>query len=619
MTKYQRLFALLLTSLLICCAHGSHIRNLNQKSSSKLRSQKLDSIFDNSTLGETTLTVSEEEWNKLLSYTHSKNYSINIKGDYTYQKNGKTYNMKEIALRVRGNTSKQPPEKTKTHNTENPQYQQAHFRLKFTEYHDEDDSPENKKIYHMEGAAKGMNIKYMKSDKSYVQEVYSYDLFQRFGVWTSPRASYTKLYVTVGNSKKAYFGMYKATEQINKQYLKARVGKDLFSNDDGNLWKCLYQYTGPADLKPSNLDKKIAEEYWNDTDKKYYTPTYTLKTNDKTENDKQKAETELREFITKLNDKTGVEFENWIEGAFDVDGYLRTVAVNVAVGMWDDYWSNYNNYYLYFDGTGKAFFIPYDYDNTLGVTNSGLMLDPGRKNPLEWGKTGADDAPLTNKILAIKKYNDQYKEYLRELIDPKNDLFDANRSEARIEKWYEQIEAGSDKNLYDVSYRKGRSDWDITKWYSSSLYMLNGDSKNYFKVRTTAIKRALGMEVSVEEQKNIVQELPKNLYERLGYRFDGDKIIFIFNPNIYNMKQEGITAVSLRASFNEWGAENPKYPLKKQADGTWTTTLDKSIAINKEFKYSTNIKEWIGASNMMPDYAIPAEYQRETNIKILEQ
>ncbi len=84
------------------------------------------------------------------------------------------------------------------------------------------------------------------------------------------------------------------------------------------------------------------------------------------------------------------------------------------------------------------------------------------------------------------------------------------------------------------------------------------------------------------------------------------------------MEQDGITAVSLRTSFNFWGTENPKYPLQRQSDGTWTTTLDKSLASGKEFKFSTNTKEWIGAGNMMSDYEIPASYQREGNIKIIE-
>jgi spore coat protein CotH len=53
----------------------------------------------------------------------------------------------------------------------------------------------------------------------------------------------------------------------------------------------------------------------------------------------------------------------------DVDLFLKTYAVSVIVGMWDDYWAdNGNNYYFYFDSDGKVYFIPYDYDNSMGIT-----------------------------------------------------------------------------------------------------------------------------------------------------------------------------------------------------------------------------------------------------------
>ena len=70
------------------------------------------------------------------------------------------------------------------------------------------------------------------------------------------------------------------------------------------------------------------------------------------------------------------------ETAMDVPLLLKTYAVNVAVGMWDDYWNNSNNYYFYFNPKGQFFFIPYDYDNTLGTSmDCGVIQDSGRKDP----------------------------------------------------------------------------------------------------------------------------------------------------------------------------------------------------------------------------------------------
>ena len=72
-----------------------------------------------------------------------------------------------------------------------------------------------------------MNLKWLKDDATYVREMYCYDLFRRFGVWTGIDNTYCKLYLHVeGDSKETYYGVYEMLEPIDKQYLKRR--KSLF-------------------------------------------------------------------------------------------------------------------------------------------------------------------------------------------------------------------------------------------------------------------------------------------------------------------------------------------------------------------------------------------------------
>ena len=101
------------------------------------------------------------------------------------------------------------------------------------------------------------------------------------------------------------------------------------------------------------------------------------------------AKAQLQDFIAKLNGKSDESFKKWISEVCDVELLMRTYAVNVAVGMWDDMWNNGNNYYLYFNSLDKlnykVFFIPYDYDNTLGTSN---CYDPAKQNPTQWGGMG---------------------------------------------------------------------------------------------------------------------------------------------------------------------------------------------------------------------------------------
>ena len=120
---------------------------------------------------------------------------------------------------------------------------------------------------------------------------------------------------------------------------------------------------------------------------------YDLKTND---DQLGPAKDELSNFITNFNTLTDTAFLNWVNKNMDVNFFLKTYAVNVMVGMWDDYWVNSNNFYFYFDPQGKAWFIPYDYDNTLGT--SLLMENSGTQDLLHWGNS---DNPLVEKLLSF--------------------------------------------------------------------------------------------------------------------------------------------------------------------------------------------------------------------------
>lgn len=605
------------------------------------RMEALTALFDNTTLGTITLTISEDQWKQMISNTNNKKKDSYVKADFEYKKDGAVYKMSEIGIRNRGNSTYRPPE-------DNGKLQQAHFRLKFHEYHDDN-------AHHMEKALKGMNLKFMVSDSSYVQEMYSYDLFRRFGVWTAPLCCYVKLYIKIGDKEPAYYGVYKAIEPIGKQYIKARVADDKFADDEGNLWKCLYQ-GGPADLKDTDNNKF-------GVDKGSYAPTYSLKTN---EEDLNSVKEELKTFIKNLNSKSGSEFESWIATNFDVDGFLKTLAVSVACGMWDDYWRNSNNYYLYFDGV-KTFFIPYDYDNCLGVPHDGLMSEPAERDPLEWGN--GNESPLVDKILNIAKYKEKYKEYLRELIEPENKCFTIEDSKARINTWYDLIR--SHTTGYDASTtfnKDGKSDWSFQEGKPSSKYDLILDNNNYFAIRIAAIAKAAGGKLptytvtfdpdggefsgdnsgktSVTVNDVIEGANPESLvsvtkadskflgwydgdekvigitsnvsltakwFETIegifGYKVDTDSktITFTFDPAMYGMKVSDIESIWILGTFNGWNQENKDYTLTDDGNGVFTGTF--GLPDNKaEFKYYINGKEWFGAQDRTDEYKIPEEY-----------
>ena len=133
------------------------------------------------------------------------------------------------------------------------------------------------------------------------------------------------------------------------------ANRSSFFTTKGNLWKANW---GASLKDPSTSNMGIEDVTLTYTN----TPIYDYKGS---KSNLEAAKSQLADFITNINNRTGDDFKNYISQKMDVNLFLKTYAVNVTVGMWDDYWNNSNNYYFYFDEAGKFYFIPYDYDLSL--------------------------------------------------------------------------------------------------------------------------------------------------------------------------------------------------------------------------------------------------------------
>ena len=417
-------------------------------------------IFDITSIPQITLEISTAEWNNLLSYfDQNPDNQEYIKTDFSFLKDGKTIALTNVGMRIRGNTSRRRPEGTtgQVHNPINTPWHHASFALNYKKY---------VKGQKMAGEEK-INLKWFKDDPTYVREVYCYDLFEKFGVWTAPQSSYCRLSIKIKEDPNVvYYGVYQLVEPVDKQYIENRLNK--YADSNGNLWKSSWG----ADFKSTDQTQMGIE---NITLTSTYTPVYDLKTNDTA---LVAAKNQLSDFISNLNLKTGDDFKTWISGKMDVELFLKTYAVNVMCGMWDDYWCNKNNFYFYFDSTGKFYFIPYDYDNTLGT--SAIVTNSGTQDLLNWGN---NTYPLVEKILAIPQYKALYIGYIKDLCNSNNDYFYVDKSIARINKWQININAyiNNDTKEDTVILDKPAS------WGNCSFYRLLDSNNNYFKIRAANI------------------------------------------------------------------------------------------------------------------------------------
>ena len=426
-----------------------------------------DYVWDDKALPEIHLDVSLSEWNRLLTLYDANPYTTQyVMGTISFVKDGETSVIDNVGIRIKGNTSRRRPEgfKGDLHETDHTDWHHAHFGVNLRKYVDDD-------AHTIQGVRK-LYLKWFKDDPMYVREIFCYELFRRAGVWTAVRDEYCRLWIHVeGDSNEAYFGVYEMMEPIDKRYLKDR--KSRFGSSDGYLWKCRNSAAG---LNNPNGDIW----YDDDTDDRH---AYTLET---LTEDFENARLQLQNFMNQLNGLNDTKFYTWIQQVTDVDLLLKTYAVNVAVGMWDDYWNNANNYYLYFNSRDlhdyKVFFIPYDYDNTLGTSlHCGNQSDAGRQDPLDWGMS---NNRLISRILAFSDFRAKYISYLKFLVTTGNAMMDRATAQARIRAWHNKISPYVDNDTGEDTTIKDKP----ASWGNHSEYnLLNNNSDNFFTVKAATI------------------------------------------------------------------------------------------------------------------------------------
>lgn len=427
-------------------------------------------LYDNQAIPEFHVSVLLSEWNRLLkAYDNDINTDEYIYCDVHFKQDDEEIDIRSAGLRIKGNSSRVRPEgwTGQEHKSSNPQWNHSHFALNFHRFVKDED--------HTIRGTRKVYLKFFHEDPCYVREIFCFDLFRRYGVWTAPLDKYCRLWIKVwGDEKESYFGVYQCQEYVNEDFIKVRADKfkSLGGSTKGNLWKCRWG---------SSL-QKVNDDFNNDDDTKNH--PYTLKTNNGNFNS---AVRQLQDFIIRVNEPDSSVFNAWISQVTDVELLIRTIAVDVAVGSWDDYWCNHNNWYLYFDSTDETdyhfFYIPYDFDYTLGTCgDTYFQKDAGSKDPLKWGTCAY---PLIYRILQIPRYRKYYIECLRELADISNPYINYNSAVPRILQWHSQIapfvpnDTGQDCEIIDKP-----AAWGTQTWYR---LLDTSPSVNFFRIKTASI------------------------------------------------------------------------------------------------------------------------------------
>lgn len=519
-------------------------------------------IFDANTKLEIDLDMSDKELQKLQEdYERYRNMNskspIYRMGTLTLTVTtsaGKvSYVIPEVGARMKGNTSR-----TSFYNEEEGIYKYIHFKFDFQEtFDDEEYYGSDSKVWESEAARdtrkdrtfatlEKLEMRWNKLyDATYLKESYAYEIYRSEGV-LAPQCN-----IGVLNWSGARMGIYTVEEPVDSVFIERNVAQE---DQGGDLYKLGWTNEGATFTNTNSIGAE-------DEDKgKFY--VYDIKTNKK-----KTDHSALINMINTLN--SGNVTKSSFASVVDVDNFLRFAAVSYFMGNPDDLRNNYNNCYVYFlKSSGKAVFIPYDYDRCLGINREWNPNGNSMTRDDPFGN-GNQQSPLYR--YSVDKggyYTQEYTQVLLEVSE--NELLKPESFEARfnIAKSFYADQVTPQRNLKNA---EGRDfSFDLNRSGSAS----GGDNmsfRDYINAKMSAFRSYMGI--------SDPQPSSDNCY--------------------------------ILGDFNSWSVSND-YAMKKE--GSLLTYTLQLRSIGKFKVYDNQDGSWMGSECVTPDTTVSYDTDKRTNI-----
>ena len=268
------------------------------------------------------------------------------------------------------------------------------FKLDFDEWEESYPAVDNQRFF----GFKQLNLSSNFNDSSFMREKVASDLFLAYGV-PAPRTAFCEVYLDNGNGP-VFMGVYTLVEEIDDTAYETQ-----FVSDEGNLYK------------PDGDAASFALGTYDEAE-------MDLKTNEEAAD-----YSDVRALYDVLHDSLRTSnpaaWTAALEAVFDVDGFLRYLAVNQVIQNWDTYGQMTHNYFLYQD-EGTLHWIAWD--NNEALTSS-------RRTPLSLGLSEVgDNWPLIRYLIDVDAYRARYEELMRGFVsahfnaDAMNVIYSAHAS-----------------------------------------------------------------------------------------------------------------------------------------------------------------------------------------------
>jgi spore coat protein H len=348
----------------------------------------------------------------------------------TVKFNGKTWN--KVAFRLKGNSS--------LTSIWGAGIYKLPFRLKMDGFEDTYPETKDQRMYGFKDLSMSPNY----SDNSLIREKLAADIFRMGGV-PAAQTSFYKVYIDFGEGSK-YCGIYTMVEIVDDTMVKNQFGED-----KGNIYK-----------PESNFTKYDVAQF--------------EKKNNKTTVDY----TDVQSFLTALNNPLRTtNAQQWrtdLEKTFDMNHYLKYLAINNTIVNWDAYGAMAHNYYLYNHPTKKLTWIPWDHNMSLtnqvggGATPPNVQIPPDVQLPAQGGNIGMKAVSIemteVDKNWPLIQFVTQdpvyYAKYKQNVADFTKNTFVVSKMNDLADKYTNMISPfvnGSEKEVAPYSNLKNLSDF----------------------------------------------------------------------------------------------------------------------------------------------------------------
>ncbi len=285
--------------------------------------------------------------------------------------NGKTW--KKVGWRLKGNSTLQSAWSQGNY--------KLPFRLKLNEYEDAIPAIKGQRFY----GFKELSFSPGRSDNSLIRDKVTADIFRLAGVPAARTAMY-RVFMDVGAGMR-YVGVYTAIEVIDDTMV-----KDQFGEDKGNIYK------------PESRFQVFIESQFEKKNNK--TSSYA---------DVQAAIAALN---SPLRTSNATQWRANLDATFNVDHFLKWLAVDNAIVNWDSYGTMAHNYYLYNHPVKKLTWIPWDHNEAMIGNPSITSVAQGAQGPGNRGLSLSMNEvtaawPLIRYLVDDSVYNAIYKAHLK--------------------------------------------------------------------------------------------------------------------------------------------------------------------------------------------------------------